>query len=73
MRESDSIVDQNIDAFARILTAKYGAGETTVYDSFGQNFPRIDVTLEDPQRSGEQFTTDVPKPKAAFGWTDVAA
>jgi hypothetical protein len=69
MRESNLMVDHNIEAFARIVKAKYEREEASVYQGFGQNFPRVDVTLEDMQRSGEKFTSDVAKAEAAFRWT----
>jgi hypothetical protein len=69
MRACNLIVDRNIEAFARIVRAKYERGEASVYQGFGQNFPRVDVTLEDMQRSGKTFTSDVVKAEAAFRWT----
>lgn len=69
MRVSNLIVDRNLDAFARIVTAKYSNGQVGVYSAYGQTFPRVDITLEDMERSCEQFTADVLKPEAAFQWT----
>jgi hypothetical protein len=39
-------------------------GAYSAYDD--QTFPRVDITLEDMERSGEQFTAVVLKPEAAF-------
>jgi hypothetical protein len=47
MRESNLVVDRNIEAFARIVTAKC-AGHDVDHDGFGQSFPRA---LEDMQGS----------------------
>ena len=69
MRLSNLIVDRNLEAFARIVAAKYSNGQVGAYSGYGQTFPRLDVTLEDMQQSGEQFTADVLKPEAAFQWT----
>jgi hypothetical protein len=68
MRESNLLVDRNLQAFARIVATKYEAGNTSVYDRLGQSFPRVDVTLQDMQDSGEQFSADVLEPEAAFAW-----
>jgi hypothetical protein len=68
MRESNLIVDRNLEAFARIVAANYSRGQVGVYSSCGQTFPRVDITLEDIERSGEQFTADVLKLEAAFQW-----
>jgi hypothetical protein len=68
MRESNLIVDRNLEAFARIVAANYSRGQVGVYSSCGQTFPRVDITLEDMERSGEQFTADVLKLEAAFQW-----
>ena len=69
MRVSNLIVDRNLGALARIVTAKYSRGRVGVYSAYGQTLPRVDITLEDMERSGEQFTADVLKPEAAFQWT----
>jgi hypothetical protein len=69
MRESNLVVDRNIEAFARIVTAKYQRGTTSIYEGFGQSFPRVDVTFEDMQHSGEEFTGEVLRLEAAFHWT----
>ena len=67
MRVSNLIVDRNLEAFSRIVTAKYGRGQVDAYSAYDdQTFPRVDITLEDMERSGEQFTADVLKPEAAF-------
>jgi hypothetical protein len=69
MRVGNLIVDRNLDAFARLVSAKYARGEVGVYSAGGQSFPRVDITLEDMEQSGEQFTADVLKPEASFQWT----
>src|SRR5476651_887211 len=64
MDDSNLLVDRNLEAFSRIVAAKYERGERSVYDAFGQSYPRIDVTLDDMQSSGEEFTAEVLKVKA---------
>ena len=67
MRVSNLIVDRNLEAFARIVTAKYSRGQVGAYSAYDdQTFPRVDITLEDMERSGEQFTADVLKPGLHF-------
>ena len=67
MRVSNLIVDRNLEAFSRIVTAKYSRGQVDAYSAYDdQTFPRVDITLEDMERSGEQFTAVVLKPEAAF-------
>jgi hypothetical protein len=68
MRESNLIVEQNKEAFAGIVTAKYERGLTSQHNRFGQSYPRVDVTLDDMLRSGQRFTADVLKPEVAFDW-----
>jgi hypothetical protein len=68
MRESNLVVDHNIAAFARIVTAKYERGATSNYEEFGQSFPGVDVTLEDMQRSGEEFTAERAQTRCSFQW-----
>ena len=55
MRVSNLIVDRNLEAFARIVTAKYSRGQVGAHSAYDdQTFPRADVTLEDMERSGDQ-------------------
>jgi hypothetical protein len=64
MQDSNLLVDRNLEAFSHIVTAKYERGERSVYDAFGRSLPRVDVTLDDMQSSGEDFTAEVLKVKA---------
>jgi hypothetical protein len=64
MQDSNLLVDRNLDALSRIVTSKYERGERSVYNTFGQSYPRVDVTLEDMKSSGEEFTAEVLKVKA---------
>ena len=66
MQESNLLVDRNLDAFGRIVRAKYDTGERSIYDAYGQSIPRVDVTLEDMQHSGEEFAADVLKINPGF-------
>jgi hypothetical protein len=62
-KAANLLVDRNIEAFARIISAKYERGEHRPYSRFGATVPRIDVTLADMEGSGEKFfdsVLDVP-------------
>lgn len=48
-------VEQNLAAFQRIIEAKFNNDDWSIYNTLGQSFPKITVTLEDMLRSGEQF------------------
>jgi hypothetical protein len=58
-REANLVVDRNIDAFARIISAKYERGEYRPYSRFGSTLPRVDITLDDIESSGEKWTDNV--------------
>lgn len=58
-REANLVVDRNIDAFARMISAKYERGEYRPYSRFGSTLPRVDITLSDIETSGEQLTDSV--------------
>ncbi|MGA2314633.1 MAG: hypothetical protein ABSF87_20135 [Xanthobacteraceae bacterium] len=60
------VVERNIDAFRRIIEAKFGDDDWKVHNTLGQSYPKITVTLEDMQRSGEQFTAEVINLGAGF-------
>ena len=60
------VVDRNLDAFKPIIEAKYERDDWGVYNAGGQSYPKVVVTLEDMQRSGEQFSIDVLKLDAGF-------
>ena len=64
MDDSNLLVDRNLEAFTRIITAKYEHGERSLFDEFGQRYLRVDVTLDDMQSSGDEFTAEVLKVKA---------
>jgi hypothetical protein len=59
MQQWNVVVDRNLDAFKRIVEAKYKRGEWEVHNTQGQSYPRVLVRLEDMQCSGEQFTAEV--------------
>ena len=48
-------VEQNLTAFQRIIEAKFSADDWSIYNTMGQSFPKITITLEDMKRSGNQF------------------
>jgi hypothetical protein len=61
------VVDRNLDAFERIIEAKYARGDWELYNTlWGQSFPKIVITLEDMQSSGKEFTMDVLNLDAEF-------
>lgn len=67
------VVDRNLDAFKRIIEAKYARGDWQVHTTpWGQSFPKLVLTLQDMQGSGEVFTIEVLNLDAGFapraGW-----
>ncbi len=58
-RQANMVVDRNIEAFTRIISAKYERGEYRPFSRFGSTLPRVDVTLQDLDRSGERLTDEV--------------
>ena len=58
-KQANLLVDRNLDAFARIISAKYERGEHRPYSRFGSTLPRVDITLEDIESSGESMTDSV--------------
>jgi hypothetical protein len=48
-------VEQNLAAFQRIIEAKFSDDDWPIYNTLGQSYPKITVTLEDMLCSGEQF------------------
>jgi hypothetical protein len=65
-REANIVVDRNIEAFARIMSAKYERGEYRPYSRFGSTLPRVDITLDDIKTSGEELTDSVLDMQAAW-------
>ena len=66
LQQWNLVVDRNLDAFKPIIEAKYERDDWEVYNASGQSYPKVVVTLEDMQRSGEQFSIDVLKLDAEF-------
>jgi alkyl sulfatase BDS1-like metallo-beta-lactamase superfamily hydrolase len=48
-------VEQNLATFQRIIEAKFSDDDWPIYNTMGQSYPKITVTLDDMKRSGEQF------------------
>ena len=65
-KQANLLVDRNLEAFARIISAKFERGEYRPYSRFGSTLPRVDVTLADIQASGETLTDSVLN--IAPGW-----
>lgn len=69
-REANLVVDRNLEAFARIMSAKYERGEYRPYSRFGSTLPRVDINLDDIETSGEKLTDSVLDMKAMWVSTD---
>ena len=68
-REANLVVDRNIEAFARIMSAKYERGEYRPYSRFGSTLPRVDITLHDIDASGEKLTDERPRSEGPMGFS----
>src|SRR5262245_10000200 len=66
VQQLEFVVQQNLDAFARIIDAKYQRGEFITVDLPGGKYPRVVVTEQDMTASGEKLSADVLKLKAGF-------
>jgi hypothetical protein len=66
LKQWNLVAESNRAAFEKIIEAKYQRDERSTYDAYGQSYSRVDVTLDDMQRSGQKFTDDVLKLKAEF-------
>lgn len=60
------VVDRNLDSFKSIIETKFDRDEWEVYSAYGQNYPKVVITLEDMTRSGQQFTISVLDMDARF-------
>jgi len=60
------VVDRNLDAFKRIIESKYERDDWEVLNRLGQSYPKLVVTFQDMQASGEQFSIDVLNLDAGF-------
>jgi hypothetical protein len=58
-KAANLVVDRNLEAFARIISAKYERGEHRPYARAGSTLRRIDITLEDIESSGEKLSDSV--------------
>jgi len=58
--------DRNLDAFKRIIEAKFVRDDWEVHNACGQSYPKLLITLDDMQRSGENFSIEVLKLKGGF-------
>jgi hypothetical protein len=65
-KQANLIVDRNLDAFARVVSAKYERGGYRPYSRFGSTLPSVDINLEDIESSGETLTDSVLS--ASAGW-----
>lgn len=67
-KQANLLVDANLEAFARIISNKYERGEHRPYSRFGSTLPRVDLSLEDIQESGETFSKTVLDIHSRSGW-----
>jgi len=58
-KKANLVVDRNLDAFARIMSAKYERGEYRPYSRFGSTLPSVDITLDDITANGDALTDSV--------------
>jgi hypothetical protein len=58
LQQWNLVVDRNLEAFKRIIEGKFERDEWEVEKRLGQSYPRMLITLEDMQRSGEQFKAE---------------
>jgi hypothetical protein len=61
LRHYGLLVEANKTAFRHVITEKYERGPHGIYKGFGQEFPKVVVTLDDLQRSGEEMSAEVLK------------
>ena len=66
LKDWNLVVDRHLDGFTPIIESKFENDQWDIFNSFGQSYPRIVITLEDMRRSGYPFTIDVLDLKA--GW-----
>lgn len=69
-KQANVLVDANLAAFARIISNKYERGEHRPYGRSGSTFPRVDITLDDLESSGEKLSDGVLATLSAAGWAD---
>ena len=58
LQQWNLVVDRNLEAFKRIIEGKFERDEWEMQEGLGQSYPRMLITLEDMQRSGEQFKAE---------------
>jgi len=66
LKDWNLVVDRHIEGFKPIIQGKFERDEWGVFSSYGQNYPKILVTLRDMESSGYPFTLDVLDLKG--GW-----
>jgi hypothetical protein len=54
----NSVIEGNLDTFKRMIAAKYERGDWKRYRAYGQDYPRLFLTLRDIERSGEKVLAD---------------
>jgi hypothetical protein len=66
LQQWNLVVDRNLNAFKRIIEAKYERDEWEVHNAYGQSYPKLVLTLEDMQQSGFEFSIEVLNLDAGF-------
>lgn len=68
-KEANLLVDRNLDAIARIVSAKFERGEYKPYARFNSTLPCVELNLQDLEQSDEKLTDSVLDTQ--FVWADV--
>jgi hypothetical protein len=66
LRDWNLVVDRNLESFKPIIEAKFDHDDWEIYSAYGQNYPKIVITLEDIERSGPKLTISVLDLDAGF-------
>jgi hypothetical protein len=59
LQQWNLVVGRNLEAFKRIIEGKFERDEWEMHKSLGQSCPRMQITLDDMQRCGEQLKAEV--------------
>jgi hypothetical protein len=56
--EWNLIIERNLQAFTRIIMAKYERDDYQTHDAYGQTYPRLVITLKDIENNGEYIAAE---------------
>ncbi len=65
------VVDRNLDAFKGIIESKFKRDDWEIHNTMGQSYPKLIITLEDMQKSGEEFTIEILNTLDGSSWQSV--